>query len=114
MVKFKVLKYNEYILIQLGIFSDEFSQNPSDCFFKLLKICYILLISGSFVISGSLFAYQNAAQFTVALRTCAFTCGAAQAFGMLFCFGLNTTKVRAVHHKLQALADKSTKGITTI
>lgn len=108
MTKFKVLKLNEDILIHLGMFSNQFPEKQSDGFFKSLRICHILFISMTFIVAGSLFAYRNSVQFTLALRTCTFTLGGAQAVCMLICFGLNLSKIRTVHFKLQELVDKST------
>lgn len=105
------------ILIYLGMFSNRRPQKQSVAFFKSLRICHILLISGSYCISGSIFAYQHSAQLTLALRTYCFTLGAAEAFFMFFYFGLNTSKIRAVHHKLQELVNnKSTpdEGMTYV
>lgn len=114
MSKFKVLNLNEYILTQLGIFSNQNSEKQSDVFFKSPRVCYILLISGSFIISSLSFAYRNSAQITVALRTYTFTLGSSQGFFMFICFGLNITKVRAVHLKLQEFVDKSLKGMAEL
>lgn len=107
MVKFKVLKFNEFILIHLGMFSNRLPAKPSeDGFLKSVKVYHILLVSTSYFISGSMFAYRHWAQFTLALRTFGFTLGGTQALCMFHCFGMNTTKIRTVHHKLQELVDK--------
>lgn len=108
MSKFKVLKLNESILIQLGIFSNQFPKEPSHGVFNPLKVYYILFISASFVLSASVFVYQNAAQFTLALRTCEFLVGSAQGAVMLICFSASLSKIRVVHLKLQKLVDELT------
>lgn len=58
-----------------------------------------------------MYAYQNIVDFNAALRATLFTIGTVQAMGMFVCFGLNATKVQAVHFELQELVEKSqTKG----
>lgn len=110
MAKFKVLKYNESILIHLGIFSNRRPDGSMDRrLFIPLRVCYISFISASFVVAASMFVYQNSQQFTLALRTCEFLFGCSQAVSMLICFVLNTSKIQIVHLKLQELVDKSTE-----
>lgn len=105
--QFKVLKYHEYMLFKLGIFLNEFSQNG---FFKSPIICYMLFISITFIISSTTYAYQNVIEFSATLRACLFTIGTIQATGMFINFGFNTSKIQAVHLKLQELVDESNKG----
>lgn len=106
MVKFKVLKYNEFSLVHLGMFSKRVEEKPPS-FFQLFRIWPSLAISGTFCILGSMYAYQHSSQFTLALRTWNLTSGAAQALCAFICFGLNSTKIQAVHQKLQDLVDKT-------
>lgn len=111
MVKFTVLKYNEFILTQFGIFSKQSSnQTYSNVFFKALSSYYILLTMAAFVVSSSIFVYQNSEQFDVALRVFTVSIGTAQSIGMFFSFGKNIKKVNTLHHKLQEIVDESTKG----
>lgn len=114
MVKFKVLKYNEFILIHLGMFSNRYPEKSSDDFFNSLKTCFILFISGSFSIGAAMFAYQHSAEFTLALRTWSFTLGASHALVLFICFRLNAYKIQTVHHKLQELVDKLTAEESTM
>ena len=74
MINFEAPKFNEYILIQLRIFSNQFPAKQNlNVFFKSIKICYMLFISLSFIITSSLFAYRNSSEFTVALKHKAFS-----------------------------------------
>lgn len=111
MLKFKVLKLNEYILIQLGIFSNQFPAKPIDAFFQSPQTYYVTLIAVFFITSSILFVYQNLAHFNDTLRTCSIIFEASQACGMYMSFGLNSTKIHAVHLKLQELVDKTTEGM---
>lgn len=112
MVKqFKVLKFNEYLLFKVGIFRNQFPQKSiSNGFFKSPLIYYLLFVSITFIISSTLFAYQNVAEFSSALRACLLTISVVQASGMFISFGFHTAKVQAVHHELQEFVDKSNKG----
>lgn len=114
MLKFKVLKLNEKILIQLGIFSNRFPAEPKKLFFKSPQTYYIILIAVVFITSSILFVYQNLAHFNDTLRTCSIIFETLQAFGMYMSFGLNSTKIHAVHLKLQQLVDKSAEGMIWI
>lgn len=114
MLKFKVLKLNEHILIRLGIFSRNIPSKPIDAFFKSAITYYIILIAVLFIVSSIVFVYQNSAQFNETLRTCSIIFETLQAFGMYMSFGLNSAKIHAVHQKLQALVDDSGKGIPFI
>lgn len=65
----------------------------------------------TFIISSIVFAHQNVIDFNATLRACLFAIGTVQAMGMFISFALNTTKVHAVHLKLQELVDKSIEGM---
>lgn len=109
---FKVLKFNEYILIQLGIFSNRFpTKSLTNPFFKSPQTYYIMLFAILFITSSILFVYQHLAQFDATLRTCSIILECFQSFGMYLSFGLNSNKIRIVHIKLQELVDKSTEGM---
>lgn len=110
--QFKVLKYHEYMLFKLGIFLNEFSQKSilKNGFFKSPIICYMLFVSMTFIISSTTYAYQNVIEFSATLRACLFTIGTIQATGMFINFGFNTSKIQAVHLKLQELVDEANKG----
>lgn len=112
-MKFKVLEYNEYVLIKLGMFSnrDSETRRQSNDFFRCLqswKMCYIFLISSAFAISSAWYAYQNSDQFSLVLRTCEMMLGSIQAVCMLVAFCMNTSKLQDVHLKLQTLVNKTT------
>lgn len=108
---FKALKYNEYMLFKIGVFRNEFPRKSIlNGFFKSLLIYYIVFVSMSFIVSSTLFAYQDDVEFNATLRACLFTIGTVQAVGMFISFGSNTDKVQAVHRKLQELVDKSNEG----
>lgn len=111
MLKFKVLKFNENILVRLGIFSNRFPIKPIDAFLKSLQTYDMILIAVLFITSSALFVYQNLAHFNDTLRTCSIIFETLQAFGMYMCFGCKSTKIHAVHLKLQELVDKSMEGI---
>lgn len=66
MAKFTVLKYNEFVLSQLGIFAKpNISQR---CLFKALSTYYILLSQVAFVVTSLLYGYRNSEQFETVLR----------------------------------------------
>lgn len=110
MLKFKVLTLNENILVQLRFFSNRFSAQPVDAFFKSAQIYYIISIAFIFIASSILFVYQNLAQFNDTLRTVSIIFESLQAFGMYMSFGLNTSEIRAVYRQLQRLIDESSEG----
>lgn len=101
MMKFKVLKYHEIILLKLGVF-------PIRGAFKAPIIYYSILISVSLDVSLSLFVLQNTEQFDLVLRNSLFILGNSQALGMFICFYINASNVQAIHLKLQDIVDKST------
>lgn len=110
MVKFKVLKYHEYVLFKLGIFQNHFPQKPINGFLKSPIIYYNLFVSTTFIVSSTVYAYQSDVEFKTLLRACLFTIGTIQATAMFVSFGLNSSKIQAVHLKLQELVDTSHKG----
>lgn len=109
--KLNVLKYNEFILSRFGMYRDHLRNSIND-FNAFALNFYILFVSVAFMISSTIFAHQNLAQFDIALRTSIFVLGTAQSLGMFISFGLNKVKVQAVHVKLQELIDKSTAGMS--
>lgn len=109
MVKFKVLKYNESILLKLGIVQHRFPKKMAITgFFKSPIVYYTLSLSVTFTVSCALFVYQNLMDFNAALRASLFIVGTFQTTGMLISFHVNATNMREVHLKLQELAE----GIT--
>lgn len=109
MSKFKVLKSNELILIQLGLLSNQFPKEPSDGLSqRLFRVGYLSFSTACFVTSATLFTYHNAAQFTLVLRVCEYLFASGQGAAMLICFSLNPSKIRTVHLKLQELIDQIT------
>lgn len=110
MSKFKVFKFNKSILVQLGFFSNRFSADPDDAFFKSAQTYYMILIKVTFISSMILFVCKNLAEFNDTLRTCSIIFETLQAWGMYMSFGLNTSVIRTVYLKLQTLVDKSTEG----
>lgn len=112
MAKFTVLKYNEFVLNQLGISAKESSYQTyrSNVFFKALSTYYILLSQVAFVVASLMFGYRNSKQFEIVLRVFTVTMGTAQSITMFFTFGKNIAKVHALHATLQRDVDESTKG----
>lgn len=105
MKEFKVLKYNEIVLLKLGIFSKNMDSIRGSSMPPI--IFYAVLISVSFIVSLSLFVVENTAQFDVVLRNCLFILGSAQAFGMFISFCFNASNIQVIHAELQDIVDKS-------
>lgn len=104
MATFKVLKYHENILLRLGIFQEQKSTNG---FFTSPIIHCVLFSSVTFIVSSSMYVYQNSVDFNKTLHVALFTIGMTQSMGMFISFGFNATKIHAVHCELQELVKKS-------
>lgn len=109
--RFKALKHNEYMLFKIGVFRNQFPKKSIvNNFFKSLLIYYFVLVSTTFIISGAMYACQSVVGFSATLRASFFAIGTVQAVGIFISFGINTSKVQAVHLKLQKIVDESSKG----
>lgn len=108
MKKFKVLKHTEYALVKVGIHS---TQNDINSFYhSFAPYSYILFILITYVMSCSVFIYQNKSDFDVVLRTSTVIVGASQAIGMFFSYGIRARKIQALHLKLQEIVENVLEG----
>lgn len=111
MPELNVLKYNEWVLIHLGIYTKHTpNQAYGNVFFKTLSSYYILLTTSALVVTSGFYIVKYSPQFDVVLRTIAIAIGTAQSVGMYACFGIHLKKVHALHFKLQKIIDESMAG----
>lgn len=109
--KFKILQYNEYALIHLGIFQNQFTENRINGFFRSPITYFIISVWIAFFITAISFVKQNIEQYTVALRMCLYICSTSQIVGMFISFGSNAVQAQTVYRKLQELVDNAIEGI---
>lgn len=109
MKKFKVLAYNEYAFVKVGVYS---TRNDNNVFYHSFSPYYILFNLIIFVIAGvnTVFIFLNVSEINDALRTAISTLAAAQTVGMFLSYGMNTSKMQALHFKLQKNVDKTFAG----
>lgn len=105
MNEFIEFKYHKSIWSKLRIYPTQ-CENENNAFFKAFSSYFILLVLITFNISSGTFVYENASQFTVALRACLFITGISQAIGMFYNYGLKLNEIQAVHIELQEIIDK--------
>lgn len=106
---FTVLTYHKFALIKLGMCSAQ-NQNIKNVFFKSFASHYIFFILLLLAVSDIVFIRDNISEFNVALHACISFIGVTQAVGVLYCYGINMTKILAVHLKFQEIVDKIVKG----
>lgn len=112
MAKFTVLKNNGDLMKRLGYFSHETLTTKTNEFFKSPWTYYIFFTSPAFIISSSVFIYQNAQdRINIALRTAIVHLGECQSFGIFTNFGMQMKNVKTMHLKLQKIVNESAQGI---
>lgn len=108
MVILKVLERNQYFMEKLGIYSYNLTE-PTNEFFRSFAMYHIFLFTvvACYLISTTIFLYKNVVDFGDALDPCFLIIGGAQLGGMYVCTGLNMSKIKAVHLKLQQIVNQS-------
>lgn len=106
MTNFKVFEYNQRFMAKLGLYSYHL-ERPTNDLFKSLATYYILFFSIAFTITSSaIFAITHTSQFSLALETCFIVIAGIQTAGVFLSVGLNMTKVKILHLKLQQIVDE--------
>lgn len=107
MEKFKVLKHNGYALVKVGIYS---TQKDYNVFSNSFVPYYFLIIVLTFLMSGSVFVFLLASDFSKALRTGTYMVGMCQCYGMYFSYAINASNLQTLHFKLQKNVDQTFEG----
>lgn len=100
MSKFKVLRYNEKFMANLGIYSNSIEFGNS-----LSALCILLFLLIAIILSA-VFACKNSLHSKHTLESLVLMVTSLQAFGAYLNIGLKMKKVRELHLKLQAVADE--------
>lgn len=109
MKELNVFKCHKLVLMKLGIYPIH-SHSKVNVFFKSFVSYYISLILIAVIVLGAILIVKNVSEFTVALCTSLLIFGASQSAGMFCCYGINMSRIQAVHLKLQEIVDKIAKG----
>lgn len=106
MKRVKAFKSNQFLMEMFGIHSYNVSE-PSNEFFKK-PVTYFMLFCGFglLTISSVLFVYVNSVEFAVVLQSVLIVIAGLQITGMYLSVGLNMKQVKAVHLKIQSIADQ--------
>lgn len=104
-VKFRVLDFIRKVLTWLGMYPQILSGNIS--IIKTYAGYHItFIICALFIVSSSLFVYQNYKQFELALETSLIVIAGFQIFGMFMSIRLKMNVIENLHRTLQDVVDK--------
>lgn len=103
---YRMFKYHKWILAKLRIYQAQ-PQNEINIFLKSFSFYYEVILTIAFDTSNIVFQIQHISQdFSVALRACIFLTANTQAMFMFLFYGINVTKIRDMHIKLQRIIDE--------
>lgn len=105
MATFRVLKYNQWIMSMLGVYSYRLT-DLTNKLFKSIGSYYIIFMLGSCVISSAVFIYLNWPKFELIFEPSIVVCGGTQSFGMYLNIVLQMDKIKILHLKLQEIVEK--------
>lgn len=102
------MKYNQQFMEKLGFHSYRLT-DPTNEFFKTPIVYLVMFILSAFSISSTItFAYKNFSRFDAALEAIFIFIAGVHGLGMYLSVGLEMTKVKALHNKLQEIVDAGT------
>lgn len=106
MERIKVFEPNQYVMALLGIHSHRLD-DPSNEFYSSIAlysfVCFDIIF---LIISSGIFAIQNIDNLALALQNVTLVVGGIQSAGMYINIGINMSKVKSLHKKLQEIVDK--------
>lgn len=107
---FNEFKYHTFVLSKILRIYQIASQDEINVFYRSFAPYCVLIILSIYVITGSVFVYQNISDITFALRACIFIIGVIQAMFMFYFYGTNATQIKIVHFRLKKIIQEAAKS----
>lgn len=106
MANLKVLENIKCVLIHFGLYPQSLTGTYS-AMKSLIGFHLLFVIFSGFLISSSMFVYQNLQELELALETSLIVIAGLHICGMVLSIRLNLDEVKIVHLTLQEIVDKS-------
>lgn len=106
MTKLKVLKYNQTILTQMGLYPYRCTEPSAQLKSALFAFYFLLWTEAIFgVFSSSAYIYEHWPRLDIVSQPCLIVVGDSVCFVMVLSVGLKLKAVKVLHLKLQEIVD---------